>query len=302
MLQQNNIFQKQQGVALMTALLIMVIVGIIAAAVSTAIYIDIRRTELSIHHAELYQADQGVLYWGQQTLLAEANSSPVIQAVQQFSVSDFHGMNIQGKLIDLQAKLNINNLSNTLTQAQFIQLLQSAAGLAKAQATQLCQAIVETLLKNATHTTANALVYNNIQALQFIPNMTPKILAAISPYITALPYGSLLNINTASIAVLQTLANGITLADANKINNIRNQSNGFASVDQMRQNPQLSQLAANLNSAELSVMSQYFLIEATVHKKEQSLTVNWLLRRDINQNHVTLYVLWERHGVLAKFL
>ena len=141
-----NLYGKQRGVAVLTAMLVVAIGTIIAVNLLWQGTLDLRRTESAL------AADQGLMFmqgaeaWAADILRQDMVDSPASdnlgeQWATQLPPLPVDGGTIIGKLEDLQGRFNLNNLvkpdgtENPLVRHQFerlLSLLQIDPGLAGA--------------------------------------------------------------------------------------------------------------------------------------------------------------------------
>lgn len=131
----SNTGRRQQGVAIITALLIVTIATTVSVAISTHLQLDVRRT------SNLIALDQADLY----ALFAEDVTQKILQEPEQFDgimelLAQYgqykqeypvEGGFIEGKITDLNSCININalvvsNKLNTITAARLTQLFSNA--------------------------------------------------------------------------------------------------------------------------------------------------------------------------------
>lgn len=60
-------------------------------------------------------------------------------------------------------------------------------------------------------------MFAHVSELRLVRGVTSEVYATLAPYVCALPAGTLINVNTASVPVLQTLGDGITQAQAESL-------------------------------------------------------------------------------------
>ncbi|MBU2863286.1 type II secretion system minor pseudopilin GspK [Reinekea forsetii] len=105
----------------------------------------------------------------------------------------------------------------------------------------------------------------------------------LAPYISALPPESALNVNTAPIEVLQSIATFIDQDTANQMVTDRGES-GFKNVDDFKKYPVFTiNQDKSLNISELSVSSQWFELYTSVTIEDRTLTQQSLLSRNNQQ-------------------
>ena len=126
--------KKQQGVAIITALLIVTIAATVSITISTRLQLDVRRT------SNLIAQDQADFYliaaesWSQRILRQDKKDSTIDDLTEDWAVElpplPVAGGSIQGKLTDLHSCININSLLedgaiNTVTESRLTQLFKN---------------------------------------------------------------------------------------------------------------------------------------------------------------------------------
>jgi general secretion pathway protein K len=108
--------------------------------------------------------------------------------------------------------------------------------------------------------------------------MTPEIYLALLPHVCALPKsGTPINVNTASAAVLASLAEGMTVADGEALAQQRMQE-PFDTTQEFRQTEQMAGRQAS--DGVISVNTEYFMVTGEIH---------------VGTSRVTLYSLFFRN-------
>lgn len=147
---------------------------------------------------------------------------------------------ISGRLNDLQGQFNVNWLSNVddvAAKMAFAELL-TKLGLPATRG----QAIISFLTPGNTVTTSQRAQYYPqvainggpvlmVEQLMLVPGMRAKDMRRLLPYVTALPGDSLLNVNTASATVMQSLLPEIGPAVVDQIVQYR-QRRPFTSIEE----------------------------------------------------------------------
>ena len=202
---------------------------------------------------------------------------------------------LKGVIFDLQGRFNINNLmpdSASVVNAEaklvhyqrFIRLLQVLdiePTINQQQAEVIADSVIDWLdsdyeprLQGAEdlhygdaeppYRAANNYLVS-VSELRLIKGIDEKIYQALRPFVTVWPReGGLLNINTASESVLRSL-NGdgqlspLDLSDIQPILDQRDTQNGLENMDLFTQPPLK---ALKINTAQLAVASDYFLLES----------------------------------------
>lgn len=238
---------QQNGVALITALLVVALASTLAIAMSGRQQVDIRRTENSLRY------DQGILYaqggekWAQSILLRDAESDQKDGRVdsldedwaRELPPTPIEDGQISGNISDLQGRFNLNNLLQTGAQtkdqrAAAEQQLEMFRRLLRALKLddKIATAVVDWidadgetrfpegaedndyLEQDPPYRAAN-LPLTDVSELRLVKGVSAEAYNALLPHISALPEFTTINVNTASKEVLMSLADEIsdTIAD-----------------------------------------------------------------------------------------
>jgi general secretion pathway protein K len=288
---------RQRGVAVLTAMLVVAIGTIIAVNLMWQATLDLRRTESAL------AADQGLMFmqgaeaWAADILRQDQVDSPNSDNLSepwatQLPPLPVDGGTIVGKLEDLQGRFNLNNLikadgtENALVRRQFerlLSLLQIDSGLAGAVVDWLDadnDLRFPTGGEDVTYAgadppyhAANTMI-TSASELMAVSGFKREIYSTLAPYVTALPIGTKLNVNTASAVVLASLSDNIDIAAAEGLVKQRNDA-AFADIDKTFEG-----LVDPKVLKELDGVSQHFLLTATVTLGTNQLTMRSVLQRD----------------------
>ena len=292
-----NARRQQRGVALITAVLVVAIGTMIAVNLMWEGTLDLRRAESAL------AADQGLLYvqgaeaWAADILRQDLVDSPDADHLgEQWAIElpplPVDGGTITGRLEDLQARFNLNNLvgadgmEDQLARSQFERLLNHLEidpGLAGAVVDWLDpdtelrfptggEDVVYTS-QDPPYRTANSMITSTSE-LMAIAGFDRDIYRRLAPYVTMLPRGTKLNVNTASDVVLASLSDNLDLATA-------------AALVEERANQEFLDIDATFEGLvepdtlqEIDGVSEHFLLTATVTLGSNQLTMRSVLQRD----------------------
>ena len=288
---------RQRGVAVLTAMLVVAIGTIIAVNLMWQATLDLRRTESAL------AADQGLMFmqgaeaWAADILRQDLVDSPASDNLSepwatQLPPLPVDGGTIIGKLEDLQGRFNLNNLvksdgtENPLARQQFERLLtvlQIDPGLAGAVVDWLDadnELRFPTGGEDVTYAgadppyrAANTMI-TSASELMAVSGFKREIYSALAPYVTALPIGTKLNVNTASAVVLASLSDDIDISTAEGLVQLRND---VAFVDITKT---FEGLVDPMVLKQIDGVSQHFLLTATVTLGTNQLTMRSVLQRD----------------------
>jgi general secretion pathway protein K len=287
----------QRGVALITAVLVVAIGTMIAVNLMWQGTLDLRRAESAL------AADQGLMYvqgaeaWAADILRQDLVDSPDSDHLAETWAVELpalpvDGGTIIGRLEDLQAQFNLNNLigsdgkENQLARQQFERLL-ATLDLDPALAGGVVDWLdPDTELRFPTggedvayvdedppYRTANSMITSTSE-LMAIDGFDRETYDRLAPYIAVLPRGSKLNVNTASDVLLASLSDDIDIATAEVMVEER------AGADFVDIEATFSGLVEPDVLEEIDGVSEHFLLTATVTLGSNQLTMRSVLQRD----------------------
>jgi general secretion pathway protein K len=292
-----NSVESQRGVAIVMAIIVVAIGTMIAVGLTWRGTLDLRRTESAL------AADQGLMYvqgaeaWAADILRQDLVDSPDSDNLgEQWAFElpplPVDGGTIRGRLEDLQARFNLNNLigsdgkENMLARSQFERLLVRVEA-----DPALAGAVIDWLDPDTElrfpsggedvaysdseppYRTANSMITSTSE-LMAVAGFDRDIYRRLAPYITVLPAGTKLNVNTASDVVLASLSDDIDLATATSMIEERGDAE-FVDIDATFEGlvePDVLQ--------EIDGVSEHFLLTATVTLGSNQLTMRSVLQRD----------------------
>lgn len=280
---------SEQGSALITALFIMTLVAIAATAMSTRLQLDIYRTNLSLVADKLYLASQYVTFWAMSEL--NFNKKPLVQTDAEGAVLSFplafqntyQDFQTVGKLYDVQARFNLNNLSDRKYYRMFLNLLQNVLPDSSAKDRELIafatrqwispyqpgrgnDSLVTYYLKQKPPYFQSDQLMQSVSEFRLIWGVDAKTYRQLEPFITALPEVTPINLNTASKTVLMSLGNGLSEEQANQIIDARSAKKLLKSSDI---SAILNKLA--IGEDQITLVSQYFMSKTYISNKDLSL-------------------------------
>lgn len=273
-----SFINRNKGVALITALLVVSIATTAAVSLSAHQQLDIRRTANLITRDQAWLYNKGAETWSKAILARdqEDNETDSLQDVwaQRLPPLDIPGGVMTGYMEDMQSRLNINNLIdgkklNPEAVSQFQRLLE-VLELPK----ELVQAVVDWLDDdvNATapegaeddyylgleqaYMAANRKMVN-ISELRLVKGFDQQTFQRIAPFLTALPTRTPININTAPPEILASLSSKISLDLAQELVKQRNEE-PYKKTKEFTAHESLKDI--DLSTQDLAVSTQYFML------------------------------------------
>ncbi len=228
-----------RGVALITALLIMALIASLTYTLKWNNALDLRRTVVMLNRDQAVQVAIGAESWIQ-TILRQDYEDSDTDHLGEIWASELPGLPIDGGEVfgdieDLQGRFNVNNLIGNdgdvdeLALEQFQRLLRALgldprfAGIAgdwidANQDAQFPDGAEDSIYTGMTppYRAANQLL-SSASELAAIEGMDKSTLDTLLPHIVALPGNTVINVNTATAAVLQSLDDRITVADVERL-------------------------------------------------------------------------------------
>ena len=219
---------RQQGVALVTALLVVSLATVAAVAMAARFQVDMRRTGNLLNGEQAYAYAVAAESWAYVILRRDREESKHDSLDEDWSTAlppiPVEGGFVNGHVEDLQGRFNVNNLFSSAgaeldtAQLDYYKRLLEVLGLEPALAPALQDWIDpdinatfpdgaeddEYLLADVPYRAANRPLVD-ISELRLVKGYTPEVLTVLEPHVTALPAMAIININTATPVVLQAL-------------------------------------------------------------------------------------------------
>jgi general secretion pathway protein K len=287
----------QRGIALITAILIVAIGTIIAVNLMWRGTLDLRRAEAALAADQGLMLVQGAEAWAADILRQDLVDSPNSDHLgEQWAIDlpplPVDGGMITGSLEDLQGRFNLNNLiaadgtENELARRQFERLLFSVdvdAALAGVVVDWLDPDTEQRfpsggedatyIASDPPYRAANTTITSASELLA-ISGFDRDAYLRVAPYVTVLPAGTKLNVNTASDVVLASLSDNIDLATAGALVDQRGGAE-FIDIDDT-----FGGLVDPPVLQTIDGVSEHFLLTATVTLGTNQLTMRSVLQRD----------------------
>lgn len=308
-----NTLTKQGGAAIIVALFVTSLVAIAAIAMIERLRINVRSTELITNNLEANLLAKGSLAWAMEQLnndFKQQKPNQLIDATPIRSpINKVENAIVSSTIFDAQGRFNLNNLSTPNTQDDFIRLITAAyPKIGAAGAREIALAVVNWISAGAIN---NALddyyakqtppyraphrLMVSVSELRLVKGVTAEVYAALSPYVTALPVVTPVNINNAAAPVLMSLSPTLTFSAAQAIYYKAKKAPflttpSFQQFDVIKNNP--------VPENKITVRSDYFLVKSSVKVNQQEIILYTLLKRTPNKEKPTEDVVWQSKGTL----
>jgi general secretion pathway protein K len=289
--------RRQRGVALLTALAVVALASIAATYMLTSQQLQIRRSGNQLMQEQAWQYALGAEDWAKTILAQDARDNDIDALNETWAVDlpplPIEGGSLSGRLLDLQGYFNLNNLVNkegkldTAYLEQFQKLLQNLnlpVELAQSVADWQDEDIEAQGAMGAEddyyagmespYRTPNQSI-TSISELRQMRGMDEESIRLLKPLVTALPDQTKLNINTAPAEVLASLGmdknDALQLAEQLKETPVSTQ-------DEIKNLPEITN--NKIDTAQLGVQSQYFLLEVIVEMGQIKARLSSVIYRD----------------------
>lgn len=286
---------RQRGVALITALLIAALISIVTYNLAFESTMDARRTMVLLYRDQAVQVALGAETWVA-TILADDAENTDTDHLGEIWASELPGLPIDGgtltgEIIDLQGRFNVNNLVDgdgeidELYLEQFRRLLIGLeidprfAGIAADWIDPDRDPSFPDGAEDGIYTSLTPPYrppnqpLSNVTELAALEGMDRNSFRRLEPHITALPGRTVINVNTATPAVLLSLDEKLTPNDIESLLAER-EAAGFADYQGT-----FTTLVSDELLAELSESSSYFQLKVIVQIATVRLTLFSILER-----------------------
>jgi general secretion pathway protein K len=304
---------KQSGAAIVVALFVTALVAAMSIAMMERMRTDIHRTELLLNNIQANQYAQGSIYWAMDVLinnyLQKIPGKVIDQTPVRSPISKLNGAEISSVIYDAQGKFNLNNLTDPPSQHLFMELLailqpSMDKNLVKKITLNIVDWITPGLnnteldkyyskLSPAYRSPHHAMV--SVSELRTIKDITPALFNLLSPYVTALPDKTKLNINSVSIPILMSFSPTIT-ADIAKAFDSARRKTPFASLETLGNFAMIKE--SPLAQSNLLAESAFFMVKTQVLLGKQQVEFYTLLMRLLKDEKPMVIIVWQSKGTL----
>jgi len=316
-----NSQSNQQGMAIISALLIAAVVAVIAAGMLTRQSVSTRALEADQQRVQGRWLLHGGLEISRQLLWDARQRDPLTRLDQPWAQRlNAHGF--EGRLEDEQGKFNLRNLvANERVdeaQVQAFQRLCELIGVSAGLSQRISQRVIgsypyllnpqiaeNTASKNAFDsgraTSPNASrkpqnpklpMLRSVDDLRSVEGVNDAVIGKLAPYLTVIPATTWLNGNTATAPVLAAYVPGLSLERAQALINERDAGRWFINrgdfVNRLRM-PNLE-----LTSVKVGITSDWFRLRGEARRDQRRVSLDALLHRSEDR---LPQVIWSRVGV-----
>jgi general secretion pathway protein K len=315
-------WQRQRGVAVVTALLLTTLAVTIVTSLFWLQQVQVRSMENQRLQLQTRWIVRGALNFSRLILFQDfLNSGAVTKAnaawatpLEETRLDDYvererretedYNATLSGRLIDAQSRYNLTNLATARTitpeeVAIFQRLLtnlQLDSGLAQAVAKLVASAQQVTAAATGTGTAtttpsagAEPMELVRVEDLLAVSGFTPQAVERLRDFVIILPQYTKVNVNTAPAEVLSALSTSLPIADAAVLVNQRKQGMFYRSEDEYKAVPQIT-AATHRPTVTVDVKSSYFLAYTRVQLDRAALDSVSLLQRASNGTSTVVWI------------
>jgi general secretion pathway protein K len=309
---------RQEGLALISVLLIFAIVSVLATAMIERQSLDIQRSGnlQALQQARAYSS--GIEYAVRSGLRLDYDNNPEVDhPLEEWAQPRTYPLQpglAEIQIIDAQSRFNLNSLhkssTNRSAQIERFKNLLNELGLDPKIADNTQKFMDEDSMVDNDYLAAEVpyrasyALFKHPSELLLVQEVDADSYRKLTPYITVLPVAATINVNTASNKVLAALSTQLSLSDADSIIGNRGEK-GFGTVDDFWNLTEVQPFAGQTSNgnngagnqntkevwdkADFSVNSQYFEVFAKVTLAERVATIEMLIHRDNQSGEMRTY-------------
>jgi general secretion pathway protein K len=288
---QRNPHNKQRGVALIMALLIVALAASLATLMILRLTRDTARTATMIDMAKAEGYAEGGLIWAEDQLQANwrhrQNNMIAIDAPFIVSpVTHEAGYDITVTIASLQNRYNLNELKTVQAELSFQHLLNGVLP-------QLSQEAVAHLTHDIAAGVKQQHGLQRGEELRFVKGVSAQAANALLPFVVALPAVVPVDVQAPLAPVLMALSPTLTLDEAERIvaackENPPNTVDAFFAMPSVKSFP--------FPRDRVTVISQFFWVTVSVSQGAFHTVLHSAIQRKIQGETVSFEVLWQQAG------
>lgn len=291
--------RRQRGVALIVAVLVLALAAVIVVGLLDAGEIAQARTRNSLRAEQTWQLQRGLEGWAAQALREDYRTEANVDAfddlwAQTLPPIDIPGGRIVGRLIEQGGCFNLNALAredgpdaralerferllrvlglNPLIAAQVLDYIDSDVDPSPGGAEDGAQ-----LAQTPPRRAANRAMAH-VSELRLMPGVDAEVFRRLRPHICALPVGTPMNLNTASVELWMSLDEGLTRRQAEIL--ARDGRARYRDLDEVNQELQRLGRPELVFDGSYGLVSSYFVLQADILFDELPFRYSSQLYRD----------------------
>lgn len=287
---------QQKGVAIITALLLAALAVTLVSGLFLRQQVELQTVENQRLHAQIEWLNMAALDWAGSSLFdprrSDLSTDNLTQAwakpVPDLKLGEYTGevnARLSRTMEDAQGRFNLSNLlsnENRVDQdaQQIFKRLLGNLALSQDLALPIAQAFVPKTLG------PQQAPFLYPEDLLTVPGVTPEFMKRLAPFVVILPTAgataTTLNVNTTSAEVLSAYIDGMSVANANALINMRKTAYFRTSLEFKEKAKAFSGVVSEQNLSSYSVRSDYFLVHHHIQLQRASRDTLSLLKRESN--------------------
>jgi len=282
---------RERGVALITAVLVVAIAAIIATSMMSRQNFDTRRTTNIVHRDQAITYALGAEHWAGAELSKDAKTNGYDHLGEAWAYElpplPIDGGFITGKLQDLQGRFNLNSVLDPVQAERFIRLCQAIN--VEPDFLPALQDWIDNdtevrdngaeddayTVMNPPYRAANRYLADTSELL-LVQGVSVQDYNSLMFYVSALPGISPINVNTASPLLLQSLTYDVAAPEVERIIGVRAEV-PYQDIDTFVEDRAFA--GKEISENHLTVSSHYFLLTADVVLGDVPLSLQSVLQR-----------------------
>jgi general secretion pathway protein K len=308
---------RQRGVALLIALLAVALAVILIASLLDRGELAFARTRNALRGEQAIAYSEGMEAYAAQILQRDREDNPDLDTFSDswavpLPPQPVPGGQISANMSDLNGCFNLNNLSFPAEKARVWRERMRNLLVALKLDPSLGGAIVDWLdsdinlddeggaedsayLAQAIPYRAANRVFAHVSELRLVRGVSGEVYARLAPEVCALPPGTYINLNTASVAVLMSLDSRMTAVLAERIR--QNRQARWTDIDQaLNEAEQQGVRITPPNRVGLGVTSSYFLARGAITLDDVPFAFSSILERVASGPRGGVHILARSHG------
>jgi general secretion pathway protein K len=290
--------RRQTGVAIVTALLVVVLSAVLVSGVVWRIYKTSRSVQHEAARIQARQVMRSAIEWAGVILREDARVSATDTLAEPWAVPladtrlneslkpQVSGVDsntsarLSGQIEDAQGRFNLFNLTTTDTTAQRQQKAFFRLCTVTGQERSACEKLVQQVRRH------RKTAIRQITDLRSENTVDEALLEALKPFVVWLPVVTRVNANTAGAQVLHAVLDPLDYSTAQQLV-VNRERASFKDEADLRSRSGIAS-AGSLNTELIDVKSQFFLVKGGVQVQESRIKVEALIQRDGNR----VYTVW----------
>jgi general secretion pathway protein K len=280
--------QNRQGIAVISVLIVIALISASVSLMFQRFDRDLKQTQFIVTQTQALNHLYSIETWAKNILSSDDPSVDHLNEVWATSITPIQipGGLVFGKLIDLQSKLNLNNLIDLETNQyspQYRSFFYDCINLLNTQLQQ--QAMGDTIFSHLINQYPKPKSFEQVSEMKQIQSIVVEDYIKIKPLLSALPSLTAINVNTASKKVLSCLHPQLTVSMVNEVIQRRNKQE-FTTIDDfwalshsLLPHMTLDEIKENLPAKFVNTASDYFLLETDISFEENKLLGRTVLHR-----------------------